>query len=213
MTRSDWFRRTTWAPKDESDFFARLGRSRGEYHKSQYLRIQAITLFDTGLRPHVMSALGLLERLFAEYPDRSQLESAHLQAALCHESLGGLSEAIRHFQLAIEAHSIYPNFHSGVSLEFPWFIVQHGLADRFDDALLVLQSAHLAFPVQQFKAAAIRSRIAQSRGEHLLAAASAREALKSAAATGSQFRYHRSLGLVGEEYNDVVEELQRVAAT
>ena len=213
MTRDDWCRRTTWTPQTERDFFIRLERSRSDFYKSQYLRIQALTLFDTGRRPLVSAALRLLEKLFAEYPDRSQLESAHLQAALCHESLENLPGATSHFRLAIEAHAHCPNSHSGVTLEFPWFIVQHGCTDQFDEALAVLQSAHIAFPVQLFRAATIRSRIARSRGDRPLAVRSAQEALKAAGATSSQFRHHRSLGLVWEKYEHIVKDLQQIAAT
>jgi hypothetical protein len=213
VARDDWFRRTTWTSQDETDFYARLGRSRSPFHKSQYLRLQAGTLLGTGRKPLVLAALRLLDRLFAECPDQSQLESAHLQAAMCYDILGNLEKAIVHFRLAIAAHSGLPNYHSGVSLEFPWFIVQHGLSDHFNEALVVLQSAHIAFPVEMFKAATIRCRIAQAQGDSVLAVQSAREALRAASSTASQFQNHRSLGLVGEKYAPILKELHAVAAT
>jgi tetratricopeptide (TPR) repeat protein len=163
--------------------------------------------------PLTRISLQLLQQLFADYPVDSELESAHMQAAQCQERLGNLQEATRHFRLAVEAHSNRPNVHSGVALEFPWFIVEHRLTACFDEALTVLDSAVTPFPVQVFKAATIRSRIAQFRGDTARAANAAREALEAADATQSRFRYHRALGLVGEEYKYVVSELQQIAAT
>ena len=212
MARDDWFRRTTWTSQDQTEFYARLARSRTAFHRAQYARIQALTLFDAGGEPLVRAALGILERIFKEYPETSQLESAHLQAAQCHDELGDIAAAIRHFRLAIEAHAHSPNFHSGVNLDFPWFIVKHGLTAHFDEALSVVQNAHLAFPIQQFKAATVRSRIALSRDDEPKARRFAHEALQAARATKSQFRHHQSLGLVGERYSHIVRELEEIAA-
>jgi hypothetical protein len=48
MSKTEWFRRTTWTPEDEASFRARLKRSRGSFHKAQYLRIQAEHLQEVG---------------------------------------------------------------------------------------------------------------------------------------------------------------------
>ena len=43
----EWFRRKTWTQEDREAFFARLKRSRGLFHKAQYLRVQAYELAET----------------------------------------------------------------------------------------------------------------------------------------------------------------------
>jgi tetratricopeptide (TPR) repeat protein len=212
MARDDWFRRTTWSEEDERTFFARLARSRSSFHKSQYLRIQAGSLAATGREPLVRVALDLLQRLFADLPEPSELESAHLQAAQCHEQLGNLLPAVEHFRLARQAQSRYPNSDAGTALEFPWFVVEHRLSSLYDEALDSLRAAHLAFPVQSFKAAAIRAFVAEARNHHQAASQHALEALEAAGRKQSQFRYHRSLGLVGEEYESVIARLRKLAA-
>jgi|GEM_PF-2286807 len=212
MPSRDWFRHTTWTPRDEREFSARLARSRSSFHTAQYLRIQAITLAEVGGKTRTAAALRLLQRLFAEFPDASQLESAHLQAALIYEQMGNEAAAVEHFRLALRAKAAFPNGDAGTSLEFPWFIARHDLSAHFVEALEVLKSAHLAFPVQVFKSAAIRATVAQFHGDHVGASRFAHEALEAASVEKSPFRYHSSLGLVGGEYESTIRKLRKLAA-
>jgi len=212
MARDDWFRKTTWSDADEDAFFTRLRRSRSVFHKAQYLRLQAHSLAGTEQEPLVRAALALLDRLFTEFPDLSQLAQAHLLAAHCYEQLGEVTRAIDHFRLSRGARSKYPNLDAGTDLEFPWFIVKHDISSLYDEALTTLVTAHLAFPVQIFKASAVRAFIAISRGDSQAAIRHAREALDAVGLEKSQFRYHRNLGIVGEEHRSVVERLSVIAA-
>ena len=84
---TDWFRRTTWSPDDEREFFARLGRSRGPERKAQYLRIQASHLA-TAAPPLHGPALALLDRLLAEYPGDLMLAQVHAQPGASHAAFG-----------------------------------------------------------------------------------------------------------------------------
>jgi tetratricopeptide (TPR) repeat protein len=211
MGKDEWFRRTTWSVEDERAFFNRLARSRGLFHKSQYVRIQALSLAETRHANLVRVALDLLSKLFAEFPDQSQLASAHLLAAQCHEQLGNYAAAIEQFRLALRAQAAFPGIDPGTALEFPWFIITHGLSESYEEALQVLATAHIAFPVQVFKAAAIRSFVAAFRRDHIGASRYATEALQAAQLTESPFRYHRSLGLVEDAYQSIVERLGKLA--
>jgi len=159
----------------------------------------------------VQVALDLLQKLFDEFPDPSQLSSAHLQAAQCYEQLGCIPQAIEHFQRSLDAQALYPNLDPGTALEYPWFVVMHDLKDHYRAALEILDKAHLAFPVQLFKAAAVRAFIAHSNRDGL-ATQHATEALAAAGLEQSQFRYHRNLGLVGERYASQIERLRAIAA-
>ena len=208
MKNEEWFRRTTWSPDAERDFFERLNRARAP-NKAQYLRIQALHLAEAG---HAHAALNLLDRLFAEFPDLVQLAIAHSQAAQCHEHLGNTDEAIREYRLALEVQERFPNVDPGTRLEFPWFVVMKKLEPLYDEALSILESAHIAFPVQVFKAAAIRAFVARERQSQAQASQFAVEALRAAGVEESEFRYHRTLGLVGPEYEHVIEQLAELAA-
>lgn len=207
----DWFRKTTWSLDDERAFLSRLARSRSLFHKAQYLRIQALTLADTGDETLVRNSLRLLQRLFTEFPEPSQLASSHLQAAQCHEQLGELEQAVDHFRLALMAQTHYPNLDPGTALEFPWFIIVHQFAALYDEALNTLEAASIAFPVQLFKAAAVRAVVAESRLDYGTASRHARQALEAAALNESAFRFHRDVGLVGSAFKPMVERLSALA--
>jgi tetratricopeptide (TPR) repeat protein len=210
MAQVDWFRKTTWSESDAEEFSKRLNRSRTRFHKAQYLLIQASTLSGAGNVSLARPALELLNRLFSEFPEPSELSSAHLQAAYCYEQLCNTAKALEHLQLSLSAQVNYPNRDTGIFLEYPWFVVRHHLADHYAAALTTLRRAHIAFPVTAFKAAAIRALIAEANGEPT-AAQHATEALASAALKQSQFQHHRELGLVGQVHMPLVERLRKIA--
>ena len=82
----------------------------------------------------------------------------------------------------------------------------------YDEALNLLERANTAFPIQAFRAAAARALIAFSRHDPAVAAKFAAEALEAASLEQTQFRYHRSLGLVGAEDAEVVAILRKMVA-
>ena len=212
MTKVEWFRRTSWSDLAALEFATHLRRSRTLLHKAQYLKIQACTLLETDEPLLVAPALQLLNQLFDEFPDKSQLEHAHLLAARCLEHQGDPAGAMRQLQLALEAHLGYPNSDAGTTLQYPWFIVQHCIEHLYDNALTCLNTARLTFPVQLFKAATIRALVAESRNDPEVAGQYARDALAVAAQTKSPFRHHQSLGLVDDSFASILERLRRISA-
>ncbi len=212
MTRNNWYLQTTWSEAQASSFFERLARSRTAFHRAQYLRIQALTLANTGDPTNIAAALGLLQRIFHEHPHKSELPSAYLQAAQCHDALGNIEEATAHFMGALEAQAQCPNNVSGVAHEFPWFIVRRGLVDLYDQALEALATADSFLPVQRFKEAACRAFIAAHRGEREAARASAQAALAAAGLKRSPFDRHPTIGLVSEADRKWAEQLELLAS-
>jgi tetratricopeptide (TPR) repeat protein len=212
LSRDGWFRKRTWSPEDQTEFHARLARSRDGRNKAQYLRIQASELASTGDIKLTRAALTLLGTLFSDFPDALQLGCAHLLAAECYARLGDFDSAVDHYRRSLTAQVAVPNVDPGTALEFPWFIASHHLSDLHDEALAVLDRAHLAFPVQKFKAAAVRALVAEHRGDALAAARHASEALEAANARQSGFAYHQSLGLVGQAHEGMLVHLRRLAA-
>jgi hypothetical protein len=213
VARDDWCRRKSWSSKDEAEFFARLARSRSPFHKAQYLRIQAGELAAVGRPDLTRVALELLSKHLAEFSDPYAQTQAHFAAAGCHAQLGDNEEAVKHFRLSLKENRQAPHIELGTTLEFPWFVVSRQLTALYDEALGMIESAHIAFPVQSFKAAVVRAVIAECRGETRAAAHYAREALSAAELRESQFRYHRQLGLVGPEYAVIMKRLKKLAAS
>jgi tetratricopeptide (TPR) repeat protein len=176
------------------------------------LRIQAYELACTDDTELTRAALKLLRTLFTDFPDPLQLASAHFQAAQCFVRLSDFDSAVDHFRRSLSAKLARPSLDPGTALEFPWFIASHRLSNLYEEALGVLAEAHVAFPVQKFKAAAVHALIAEHRGDVRSAARHAAEALEAANARESGFRYHQELGLVGERYEGMLAHLRRLAA-
>lgn len=69
MSKEDWYRNIEWNDQIESEFESRLNRSRGNYHKAQYLRIQASHLLDSKKSKLQEKGVELMERVISEYPE------------------------------------------------------------------------------------------------------------------------------------------------
>ncbi len=66
MGQDDWYRNTSWDNETRELFETKLKRSRGAYHKAQYLRIQASYLLDSTNFQDI--GLQLMERLIQDFP-------------------------------------------------------------------------------------------------------------------------------------------------
>jgi tetratricopeptide (TPR) repeat protein len=212
MSKTEWFRRTTWSDADREDFNARLKRSRGAGNKAQYLRIQAGHLAEAG---HHAVAIELLDRLFAEFPQQIELAQAHAQKAASLEQLGQLQAAIQEYRAALEVQRDFPNVRTNAWLDFGWLVVERQLTDHFDEVSQVLQEFRedggLKFPAIEYRYAAIQALLADARDEKARASEFAKQALAAAAKDHSGLRYHPTVGLVGSEQSAFANRLRRLA--
>jgi len=210
MSRDDWYRRTTWSDTDRSEFQARLKRSRGDFHKSQYVRIQAGYLFGAGL---VFPAIELLQQLFDEFPHESQLAQAHVQHAECLLALDRVDEAVTAYRAAFAAEQSYPNSRTQLWLDFPWLVVTRRLSHLYSDvdSFLDWGGRQITFPVDEFRLSTILSFLADDQGDSETAQRHAAIALSAAEKEHSGFRYHPTVGLVGKQDANVSERLLRLA--
>ena len=69
MGREDWYRNTQWDDEIEAAFRARLNRSRGLFHKTQYLRIQGYCLLSSEDAAAQAAGVTLMNELLTDYPD------------------------------------------------------------------------------------------------------------------------------------------------
>ena len=206
MSRGDWFRHNDWNLEIEEDFNAHLRRARD---KVQPLKIQAAILAET--RPAV--AVRLLDRYF-ESGDTLFIAQAHSTLAKARVNLGYVAGAAASFEAALQRETEFPNLKTNSFVEYPLLVAQHRLADRYHAALRVLESrkSDLAFPVQEFMWHAACAIISSEQGSVTTAATEARAALAAAAKDSSDFRYHRSLGLVGDSFPALRERLRGLSA-
>ncbi|MGA2584233.1 MAG: hypothetical protein ABSG31_13220 [Tepidisphaeraceae bacterium] len=200
MGREDWYRSRTWSEEDRAAFYARLKRSRGAFHKAQYLRIQAVYLAEAGNHG---AALDLLTELFRDCPDPSQLAQAALQRATSLLAIGRVDEAIDEYRHSLQTQRAHPGWKTGGHLEFAWLIAVRGMSNLYDEAIAVLDEfsgrVSLAFPQHRYMHACARAIIADSRGDIKAAREFATKALDAASAEHSGFRYHPQLGLVSAD--------------
>jgi tetratricopeptide (TPR) repeat protein len=198
MGEPEWFRRTTWTERDAADFEERLGRSRGANRKAQYLRIQAVHLFESGDVNLTRAALGLVDRLIADFPDPFQLAPALSLRAEALVDLGRPEEALETYGRALEARRAFPQVGDDGYLGFAELVIALQRRDLYDAARAALDefADRVQFPIQEFRAAACRALMAAERDDSTGSRRWAREALAAAAKAESPFRYHRKLGLV-----------------
>ncbi|NJA07458.1 hypothetical protein HC024_17240 [Methylococcaceae bacterium WWC4] len=201
MSRHDWYRNKKWDGDIEAAFTAKLKRARD---KSQYLRIQASILADS--QPEI--TLQLLEQYFAlgVHFDYAQ---AWLDKARAHLSLDQLNQAIQAYQSALAREVEYPQLQTRAYLEFPYLVATHGLKEYYQEyiALLEKTKTRLMFPVDYFIWNATCAILLQNEGNISEARQYAKVALEAAAQEKSGFRYHPTVGLVGDKYEQTKKSL------
>ena len=203
MSKTDWFRRRRWTAKDKEEFFSRLGRTRTDYSKAQYLRIQAYTLQTEATPPDYLAALDLLDYIFREVPEPDQMPSAYLQRATCLEALGRNEEATQAFREAI-LRGINKN---GVQttdapVHFARFVLRNNLKGMYDEALAGLKGCDLVgiLPNSQYLLNAVMAIIGSETGRAKEAKKYALKALEIAKHAdlqdGDDFIYNKIVQLV-----------------
>ena len=212
--KEEWFRRTSWEPDAKEAFYARLKRTRSTFHKAQYLRIQALHLQETRQHPLVEAALDLLAELLTNHPDQSQLAQAHHQRAQCLDILDRPLEAVAAFRAAIDAQRATPHLHTQAPNDFGMFCVKRQLESLLAEAVRYLDefAREPTFPVEDFRANAVRSIEAAHRGDATGAQRFASAALAAAAQRHSGFQHHADLGLVGSADDDLLARVTALSA-
>ncbi len=215
MGKNDWYRRTTWTLQDQEEFFSRLNKSRSDFARAQYLRIQALSLQREANPPMFGHALQLLEILFAEYPHPAEIGPARLQQAQCKEALGHHSQALAAYRQAVEADRSDSGVKTNAAIEFALFAVRHQRKDLYPEVLnsLGLIGAPLLFPLSQYRVSLALAIIAWERGQREKAKDFARKALAAADKQHSGLRYHPDVGLVNEIEPDLHARLLEISGS
>jgi len=214
LGKVEWYRRSTWTAEDRADFHARLKRSRGTFHKAQYLRLQALALQEVGTEPLLLAALGLLDHLEREYPEPSQLAAACHQRAECLADLGRYSEALAAYQASFEAQRQAPHFKTEAYLDFGELVLGLKRQDLYPQAVALLNEfgGDELFPASQYRHATIRALTYEAVGDRRRAREHAERALAAAAKQESPFARHRKLGLVRFVDPEVIARLRALCA-
>jgi tetratricopeptide (TPR) repeat protein len=203
---TDWFRNTTWNETVERNFNEKLHRAR---RKEQYLRIQASTL----ARSHPEVALKLLEQYFLMSDDFDHAQ-AHVDRAKALLALGRISESIASYKAALAREVEFPNLQTQAYLDLPYLIATRGIQERYAYAMQLLaeHKARLMFPIDHFRWHSAWALIAAAGQDTLAAKQHAQRALYAASLEHSGFRYHPTIGVVTEQYDDLIQKLEGYSA-
>jgi len=203
---TDWFRNPTWNASIERVFEDKLRRAR---QKEQYLRIQACTLAHS----HPDVALRLLDRYFA-LPNDFDHSQAFVDRATAYLALHRVADALAAYEDALTRESVFPNLKTEAYIAFPYLVATRGIREQYRRALeLLLQhQSRLTFPVDHFRWHTARALIAAAANDAETANVHSRQALEAAGREHSGFRYHPSVGLVTEQYDAIVKQLERLRA-
>lgn len=137
MSKDAWYRNTEWNNQIESEFEARLNRSRGNFHKSQYLRIQANYLLDAQKTENQKNGIQLMERVINEYPEETFSSiNGHEQLGDYYLKNGYYKEAENHFRIV--THHYHSNTRNGttglVDLKLCETVMLSDQEDKFQEA-------------------------------------------------------------------------------
>lgn len=215
MHKDDWFRSSAWEEADRTLFQQKLARARGADSKSQYARIKALSLQQTNDPAKVRAAIGLLEHILAEWPDVFDTSSVLLQLAECAELEGRLDDCLQYFAAVFDSQRKRPGLKTQAHLKYGWLVICRALPDHYDPALAILDEFHgdTPFPVEVFRASAIRAVILSRTGrEPARAAGLAAAALAAARMTEVPLRYHSTLGVVKHVDSDIRAELEALVS-
>jgi tetratricopeptide (TPR) repeat protein len=205
MERDDWYRNTTWNKETSELFETKLKRSRGAYHKAQYLRIQASYLLGSADNEQQNVGLKLMERLMTEFP------TEEFSTILGKEQLGDYffakgdyEKAERYYRQVVDRYKI--NNRSGTSgvadVKLVETLLQLDQRDKFAAAYELLTvdfektGGRLDLNDERFFYTRVIAELCHRLGKRSEAKGYADKALEIAKIVEPQFNRHKTVGLV-----------------
>lgn len=203
MATDEWFRNTTWDSDIEADFEVRLKRSRGAYHKAQYLRIQASYLLGSSDNDIQQVGVRLMDRLIKDYPtEEFNTTFGHEQFGDYYFKSGDFDKAAKHFRLVTENY-IAKNTRGGTSaiadLKLAETILTANWTDKFDEAYNICKNFpldKLTFNSEKYYYAVLTAQVCDRLNKKDEAKDFALTAIEISKITEPQFNRHKTVGLV-----------------
>jgi hypothetical protein len=199
VAEPDWYRAPTWTGAARDTFEQRLRRAR-PHKRPQYLRVQAVTLLQSGDSHDRQAAIDLLHQLLDQYPENFEVPFAHELLAQAYWADGDLALAEYQLRCCLATSPANRSGTTGLAdLALAELLVERGDSARFGEAAALLDAAdlpaRLVFHAQVFRYYLIRARLADRVGDPRRREY-AQRALQVAAITTPQFPRHPDVGLV-----------------
>jgi hypothetical protein len=139
----DWYRNLDWNDEIETDFFARLARSKSQ--RDQYLMLQALYLSES----HPSVSLRLVDLYFDTRTDDFHDDRARRAAAAAHFALGGHVAALDAYLETLDGDdSSERNLHVSSPIEFAFLAARFRSKGHYKAALIQLSSIAIPAPSQ-----------------------------------------------------------------
>lgn len=203
MGAEDWYRNTSWDKTIEADFETRLKRSRGAFHKAQYLRIQASYLLDNSDKSIQMVGLRLMERLIKDFP------TEEFSVIFGHEQIGDYFLKQGDFDIAEQQFRVVTEYYknkksrsgtSGIAdLKLAETILTSNQVGKFEEAYKLCKEypiGELTMNSDKFYFAALAARLCDKMNKKEEARDYAKTAINLSKITEPQFSRHKTVGLV-----------------
>jgi hypothetical protein len=211
--KHEWYRQTTWGQKEQKNFKERNRRSKGDDSKTQYIYIQAETLFQTGKRKYVNAALQMLEKSFTDYGKTMSLVRGLDTAGQCATFLNQIKKAVHFYKLAFEREKEFTGIRSNANMHFGILVVEHNLIDELPLALKEIDKCGAPiFPIMTYVTYGVKAFGSFVNKDFNTAKQLAQRALDAAKIKDTGLSHGRGkLGTVGNKKTKFYKIVQKLA--
>jgi hypothetical protein len=210
MASDDWFRNKNWNATIETEFEARLKRSRGAFHKAQYLRIQASYLLNNPDRNIQQVGLLLMNRMISSFPNEEfSITLGHEQLGDYYFKTGDFNKAEHLFRIVTDRYKT-KNTRSGTSamadLKLAETILNSDQSNKFEEAYNLCKEHpvdELTFNSDKFYYAELMAHLCDKMNKTDEAKYFAKSALEISKITKPQFARHKTIGIPSASTNQL----------
>jgi len=210
MASDDWFRNNNWNDTIETEFEARLKRSRGAFHKAQYLRIQAGYLLNSSDKNIQVVGLRLMNRMLSDFPtEEFSITLGHEQLGDYYFKTGDLNNAEHYFRIVTDRYKT-KNTRSGTSaiadLKLAETILNSDQSNKFEEAYNLCKEHpvdELTFNSDKFYYAELMAHLCDKMNKTDEAKYFAKSALEISKITKPQFSRHKTIGIPNASNNQL----------
>lgn len=142
MNKHQWYRNTDWTQKIQEEFEARLAKSRSDYNKAQYLRIQGYYL-QSSPDPDIRKVgRDFYLRVISEFPEQdSQVSEALIGLAQSYENENDVANAEKYYRDSIDYDKELRQKNERIIQSYlllPELIIKNKRSDQYEEALDML---------------------------------------------------------------------------
>lgn len=200
MGAEDWYRNKIWNSEIKENFETRLKRSRGAFHKAQYLRVQASYLLDSKNNEYQNVGVRLMERMINDYPEeKSSTIFGQEQLGDYYLKTYDFDNAEKYYKIVIEHYKSRSGTSIKADLKLAETYLTANKVEKFVEAYKIgkkFPNKELTFNSDKFYFTELMAHICDKLGKQDEAKEYAKTAIELSKITEPQFYRHKTVGLV-----------------